>query len=279
MYLFNVVIPKELSIEQLIKESPPVGIKNFSAEKLKYLVSTILQIPSRNPKLKIKDGFTPVNAKLLRKHVKDYNAYLSYLVKTGVLETDNCFIVGEKSRYYRFTEKYTGIDFKEEQITDYKLYNNFYGISRKSVTTSTAQENYPNLTNWFNDGLNIDSTVAYEYNQLQYEYKKDNPETWDEELVDNKRVKLDPVNQFKNAYFGITELKNKHYYYSVDTSGNRFHSNLTNLKSEHRNALTYEGEQLCAIDLKNSQPYNSIIFFPVRCLRACIATYHYTRLL
>jgi hypothetical protein len=51
------------------------------------------------------------------------------------------------------------------------------------------------------------------------------------------------------------------YFSSVDDTGKRLHTNLTNLKKQLRNFLTYKGEQLVSIDIKNSQPYLSIALF------------------
>jgi hypothetical protein len=44
---------------------------------------------------------------------------------------------------------------------------------------------------------------------------------------------------------------------SVDPNVHRFHSNLTCMKSIYRNLLTYDGQKLVSIDIKNSQPYLS----------------------
>jgi hypothetical protein len=46
------------------------------------------------------------STKLREDGIHNYHQYLEYLISCGVLETDNHFIVGEKSRGYRFTSKY-----------------------------------------------------------------------------------------------------------------------------------------------------------------------------
>ena len=51
------------------------------------------------------------------------------------------------------------------------------------------------------------------------------------------------------------------YHLSVDDNVKRFHSILTNIKSELRQYITYDGKKLCAVDVKNSQPFISTVLF------------------
>ena len=45
----------------------------------------------------------------------------------------------------------------------------------------------------------------------------------------------------------------------LDDNVYRFHTNLTNMPSRIRNAVTYDGQKLISLDIKNSQPYLSTI--------------------
>ncbi|MFR1445798.1 hypothetical protein ACLUYJ_19770, partial [Acinetobacter baumannii] len=47
--------------------------------------------------------------------------------------------------------------------------------------------------------------------------------------------------------------------YGFSGKGHRFYNPISNLKRELRNYLTYEGKGLVSIDIKNSQPYFSIL--------------------
>jgi hypothetical protein len=49
------------------------------------------------------------------------------------------------------------------------------------------------------------------------------------------------------------------YYFKVDKNVNRLHTNLTTMKSELRNFITYSGQQLVSVDIKNAQPFFSTI--------------------
>src|ERR1035437_9856543 len=105
-YLVHVFLPLNLNVEELTKKMPTTGIENFKIEKLKFIISEILTIPANNKDLPIEDGFIPVNATILRRKIRNAKQYLDYLVEAGVLECDNRYINGEKSRGYKFAQGY-----------------------------------------------------------------------------------------------------------------------------------------------------------------------------
>jgi hypothetical protein len=61
------------------------------------------------------------------------------------------------------------------------------------------------------------------------------------------------------AVQAINKIADKKFYYNVDNNIGRFHSNLTNLNKELRNFITYKGQQLVNVDIKNSQPLLSTL--------------------
>ncbi|HEX7414210.1 MAG TPA: hypothetical protein VF411_09205 [Bacteroidia bacterium] len=89
------------------------------------------------------------------------------------------------------------------------------------------------------------------------EFKLSNPDERDYEIKRGKKVYKNPENQFRVSLVNIERITENDFWMSVDDSGNRFHSNITNMNSKLRNHLTYNGETLGAIDLSNSQPYLS----------------------
>lgn len=54
--------------------------------------------------------------------------------------------------------------------------------------------------------------------------------------------------------YSIYAYDDEWYRFTVDHTGNRAHTNLTNLKSDLRQFLYVDGEQLGQVDIKNSQP-------------------------
>ena len=66
----------------------------------------ITSISSKNPDIVTKEGFVPVNQKLIRDKKKDIKDYINYLLFTGVIECDKQYIPDEKSMGYKWSKKY-----------------------------------------------------------------------------------------------------------------------------------------------------------------------------
>ncbi len=113
------------------------------------------------------------------------------------------------------------------------------------------------LTKWILDGkLGIDYQAANDFAFKDFQLKDKYPELREVDYKNNT-VK-DHYTQFSALNVNIERIKNQDFNMSVDGNIHRFHSNLTCMKSEFRNFLTYNGIRLAAVDLKNSQPYLSV---------------------
>ena len=160
----NVYIPSKLDIEQLVNEYPPLEIQTFCSDKLKYILSLIYSIPYYNKKNQNENGFTPINAAILSNSIRDYKQYFKYLIRTGVLESDNHYIPGSKSIGFRFSEKYLSI-LKPVTITRFTLLKHIQNYN-KLQSKNAESLNY--LKKWFNPGLLIDKSAAYDYLAVVY---------------------------------------------------------------------------------------------------------------
>jgi len=92
-----------------------------------------------------------------------------------------------------------------------------------------------------------------------------------DQIPNLKRLTIDTgyklyIDQFKNDLHKhnalisqANRIENGEIFFSVDNTSGRFHSNVTNLSKELRPFLRIDGEHLVNIDLKNSQPYLSVI--------------------
>ena len=82
------------------------------------------------------------------------------------------------------------------------------------------------------------------------------------------------------ALANLYNIKTKNFYYTVDDTGNRLHSNLTNLPKKLRKFLycvvpgSDQKYPLEAVDIKNSQPFFSIIFFKNSLIHSSINNQH-----
>ena len=70
--------------------------------------------------------------------------------------------------------------------------------------------------------------------------------------------------QYNNARYNIMTLHTGDYVPNIDKTVYRFHSPITHLKSNLRNCLTYDNQNLVAVDIKNCQPYFSVILLNIK---------------
>lgn len=239
----KVLIPHNLDLPRILNAFPPSF--NYHIDKFYYLVGLITSIPGRNKSLLQKYDYIPINSKILKKTINNYKRYLEYLVKCEILETDGHYIEFEKSKGYRFTESYFA-PLIPVDLTQYTLVKNQQG--KKAARQKSCSRKYRYLTKWFDDSLNIDTESAYAY--IYELFKIESSEDFQKAILKQNA-----------ALYNIRTLSTQDYYCSVDDTVGRFHSPLTNIKGVLRNFIKYREESMISIDIKNSQPYFSIILF------------------
>lgn len=271
------ILPKGLDFQAHIANYPlnEYQFKSFRIEVLEYIITLTYTIPANNKELagRIRDGFIPLNAQLLQKFCgREYMLYLRYLVETGILECDNFFISssvsasGAKSRGYRLAKKFRSNDVDTKLATDKSLKKHF----RRELKQSKNPE-YSHLTKWlgYDSKLKIDYPTAIKFLESQRDHLLEHPEERDVrrviEIENGKPVEReeykDPVSQYFHGRFNVETIDKCPLYSMVDDNIGRFHSPLTNMKSSLRQFVTHGVEPLFSIDLKNSQPYLSNVFF------------------
>ena len=116
---------------------------------------------------------------------------------------------------------------------------------------------------WYSQNkLKLDSKKA---GQFAFELKNyriaQGEESWDWNR--NKGRYKNPQNQYAAIMENINSISgiNNDYRVHIDDHVHRLHSVLTNMQKEFRNFLTYNGQELVSIDIKNSQPYLSCVLF------------------
>jgi hypothetical protein len=244
-------IPRTLDIDGLLSKYPPHNVQKFSKDKLIHILHLLYSIPATNKDLEICDGYVPVYSKILQRRIHNYNEYIDYLLRARVIETDNRYIPDLKSKGYRYTEKYNTI-FKAVTVADAILNRHNKKDSRFSAN---MKKKHSHLARWYNPALQIDRDLAMDFIHADYERKVADPSLRDYD-VKNKKYK-DPFTQFTSSYINVERIADAEFMLKVDTNVFRFHSNLSNLRSDLRHCLTYGGENLVSIDIKNSQPYLS----------------------
>jgi hypothetical protein len=207
----------------------------------------ITEIPAFNKDILEKYAYVPVQAKMLQGVVHDYRRYLDYLLQHEIFETDNHWIKDKECIGYRFTPEYL-TPVKAETISLYTLVKN---IESRTKFEQRMKKKYAHLRRWFNDGLQIDYEAAMDYLYSQFKHNT-------KAGVQNALLK------FNANCVCAYRLKEHDYIFTVDDNVGRLHTNLTILKKELRNFLTYEGKPLVSVDYANSQPCLTSVFMDER---------------
>ena len=276
------MIPQNLDLDAHIEKYPPVNsvffvaddsglIKavnrngtvglRFDVERMVYIIGLISSIPSRNKDLITEDGFVPIYSALIRNFFKDYFSYLCYLIETGVLICNGQFRKG-KSYGFKFAPEYDSVP----------LVKYVYSLVRdRNVDIDPIDDsllNLPYLSHWyFQKKLFIDENNAnnYAYSLMQEKFRLGR-DSWDinkDRWIDSRNDfdRKNPRVQYYAITNNITALSAHEYRAMIDDRVHRLHSVLTNMQKDFRNFLTYNGQQLVSIDIKNSQPYLLCLLF------------------
>ena len=243
-------LPVNLDLGQL-KADYPTAIPN-SIDKCAYICSLILMSKQFN-KDRFEDEYVPLHSSKLQDVIGDYKACINYLEQHGVIAVHPQYIIGEKCKGYKFTDQYqtTAVPFTNlKQQFRNKLKR--HEIARNGYT---AHLDY--ITKWLNSDLQLNQDLVDEWINYNHDVKSTFPDLRDYNHI--KEQYKCPVEQYKFSKLVAQRFKNKDFTHGQDSNVYRLHTNLTNMPSMMRNALTYKGEQLVSIDISNSQPYLAIL--------------------
>ncbi|RMZ60385.1 hypothetical protein D1632_05460 [Chryseobacterium nematophagum] len=250
-------IPQNFDIDKLITNNPP----NFKYQKdhFIYLVHLITEIPNRNKNIDM--FYIPFYSSLIQRRVREYRKYLNYLVDNKVFVEDRQYIVGKKSRGFRFHVDYQ-TEIKPTHITNKPLIKSILNFIHLDNADNNSDEIIPKdakeldyLLKWFNGKLTVDFIGAkkYLFNLYEIEKKCHNVFTSDKPCSAMAR--------FNSRYMVLLKLKRQEFIHTVDSTAGRLHTILTQLKGDLRQFITYDNKSLVAIDITNSQPYLSTVLF------------------
>ena len=238
-------LPHNLDLSALEKEYPPDFV--YCTDKAMYLLSLINTIPANNrSKYADSEGWTPINSTTIQNvSIRNFPEYKKWFVQLGIIECDGQYIPDEISYCYRFTEEYRTqiipISYSTKDTFAKKTERLF-----KPLDEDTQKYSY--LHKWFNDSLAIDEDAALNYLSLSHS-------------IDRKEDKTKALDRYNSAVIGVDKMADSNYYFSVDTTAGRLHTNYTSMPSEIRNFTKYDGQELVSLDFKNSQPVMSTLLF------------------
>lgn len=207
------------------------GQNEIRIDKLMYLVSLTYTIPLYNKSLLENDeGWVPFNGRHLQDcGLKDYRKHLNWLIDNDILETDNHYVVGKKSKSYRLTDKYLKADLDRIKI---------------QTRIKSLQRTYP-----FKSSCWVERKLFSYLQEIKVDVNT---------FQDHNYLKLSVFRQ--NVIKTSTEYINqKKLYLKRDSTSKRLHHNLTNLNKTVRPYVRYKHEKLVSIDIINSQPFFATI--------------------
>jgi len=214
--------------------------------------------------VKENNNYTMLPSAMLQRAVREYRKYYKALSTLGIMSCDNTYSEDDHiSMGYLLNPEY-----RSDFVVEYELTSISIVKAMKRLTKNANNElpEYRYLTKWFNEKLQIDTVLANGFytlykdmlnatQMIEWIESFDRLPTRDEDT--GKRPYIEPVYQ----QYKIYRIAHGYYPISVDDTSYRLHTNLTSLKSELRNALTYDNKPLVSLDLSNSQPYLSLVLF------------------
>jgi hypothetical protein len=239
----TVFIPRNFDITRHLDQNPPKGFRP-SVDRIAYIVSQIIERPLFDKPIyknfKSEDyPYVSLSSQYLKAKIHNYENYLSYLIDTGVIESNNRYEVGEFSKGYRFTNNYRSL-IAVQTVTDPKLVNDH--LSKRG--NQEAKRKYSHLISWFDDLL-IDKQAALSYIESSLHKQLTGDQSKDTKII----------LKHNNYILMVTKVYDKDFFFTLDQYSNRFHSILTNIKSDLRNFLKYKDKELISLDLSGSQPF------------------------
>lgn len=231
MFLY---LPKGLDLKTVIKEN---NKKERFYFHYAFVLSSIYLGKLMNKKYS-KEDFIPLNVDTLRTIVSKRKTVeiLRDLEKWELIECDHTKKIGSKSFGYRFNTNHSSYSatFYRIKLTDNKIKQKMNNFKLKhKAEAEAAGADYLHLYNFIWQ-IGIKYKAAMEYLNANYVPYSDDYEA--------RRVMIELID-------------GRDIFFKVDKKGNRAHTNLTNLASDLRPFITYEGKQLAQVDLKNSQPF------------------------
>ncbi len=245
-------ILESIDLEGYLAKYPPSF--SFKIDHFYYIIEYLSMGMERDDVDK-NEGYVNLNAQKLQSKNHNYKQYLDHLLKHNFILTDGHYVLGEKSRGYLISGYHSSDStaIKHIPIKDYvSKKKRRQEIEEYKAFLKRTERTHKHLTKWFNKNLLIDFKHAKKLLiELYPPYTRP--------IGGKKKGEASRYTKILIATHALDKLHRQQFYYTVDKSVGRFHSNLTNLKKELRNHITYDNQLLVNIDIKNSQPLLSQI--------------------
>tara|TARA_R110002073_G_scaffold178382_1_gene336837 strand:+ start:1240 stop:2718 length:1479 start_codon:yes stop_codon:yes gene_type:complete len=244
--------PENLDLDNLIDDNYPT-FKPFVREKARYLLH-LISVKRLNKKDSVTEEYTKLSAKMMQDMVHNYHEYWDYFINDlKIVERTKSYQTDKYCKGYKFVEAY------DTPIIKSSLTLQDRSIRKKLINyinrIKSQNRSYTYLSKWFDEKLQIDEEICvWAMNEI-FNIKQEFPELRDINIITGEEKS--PQKQKDFALGSIGRFKEALNQPRRDNNVLRYHSVLTNMNSIYRNGVTYNGEELYALDLKNSQVFLS----------------------
>lgn len=227
---------KQLIPEKILQSFPSIEnsirlkIKGYSSDNLKQVISMVAFHIRKD------SGTAQLQISYFKRMVPQGDKYLNELMKLNIIERSGYYKIGESSYKYCFTSTYLS-EYKSLPLTNFKLIHRIEQTQIKQMKKANKEVRGHSEQIKYLEALTLEGDY---YDHLSSSY-------------------TDDIRKYNFAQSSITRVLNGDIFYTVDSTSGRFHSNVTIMPKGIRPYLRIYGEPLGNIDVKNSQPFLSIL--------------------
>ncbi|MBK9509976.1 MAG: hypothetical protein IPO04_11195 [Cytophagaceae bacterium] len=264
----RLTIPEKFTndLEECIKKNPPPH--DFKISHAQLFIHYIITAPAKRNNYLTNEGYTLLNHDLLKKKgISKPTVIKAYLLENNFIYCDNIYfknyLVDNKSKSkslgYKLDVKY---DFDISSIWSEDKNINRAFIKKRNQNKIHNSGNHAHLIKFLNKA-SIDFSGIKQEIMRRLVFDNSQADLGQIKKPKKSKKKNYSVNDFKEhaaikyalATHKLHCLKHDLYYDHVDPKGGRLHTPYTNMPKYFRNYITYNGQKLISLDIKNSQPY------------------------
>lgn len=236
------LVPASLQLDQVLAENPPDF--KYKTDLFLHLIHLTVEIPARRGNLLREDGFVPFNAAILEKLDRSYRKHLNYLVDNGILIESPHYLSGQYSKGFKLSNTLCTEGMRWAELTDEKMIDK---LSDRVMPLPSAERRYAHLARYlYDEEFTIDEDAAAQYSHDTYLSDK---AAGMRNAFLKHHIRLLKIQYFKSCW----------RWFNCAGQDHRLHTNVTNMDKGLRKFLSYRGQRICVVDVKNSQPFLSVM--------------------
>lgn len=257
--------PIDLGLDELLKEVNHTKYK----DRYLYVIDQLINCNIYNKSTK--DKWVPLSTNILKRILtgKISSSVISNLINWQIIvpllnsQGRKSYTVGEKCIQYRMHNRFNDCRIRTTPLTDKTLFKNLNKYYMDTLNSSpVVQKLYDCLHSVVIDvrrsfdimnslmlNENIQARFDHHYDLLLFD---EHPYTY----IDSNLIRQKNTDNLSSYIISLSKLIERDLFTFRDTTCNRVHTNITNLKKEFRTCLSLEKskEKLVEIDICNSQP-------------------------